>query len=200
MKWEEAQAPCTTESRIMNYSLGQRYSKIPAFPSLCCRTGFSFQVQRSILSLASRFRPIVEPQYYIYIYNITLNRPLCIYRCNVISEWRSIGYSVNPISALYSHFPNGGLHPKLRILLMQPVDVGWHCRLRLPQPLIKDTLQSKFGNAFVPIYHCRHLEETIGFPNVAFEWGVTASDDDASGGVLNDLEMVCDLRSDGVAG
>src|SRR5436190_830365 len=68
------------------------------------------------------------------------------------------------------HIPHSRFHPQLRILLVRPPHKPVH-RLssRLAQALVKDTLESKLGVAFVDADLGGDLKEAVGPSHVLLE-------------------------------
>lgn len=116
------------------------------------------------------------------------------------TQGRSTGIKyVCPTPALPHHIPDGTLHPQLRVLPVQPLNVRRHRRpLRLAQTLVEDALELELGHALVRLDSDAHLEQAVRGSDVAFQRGVAASHNDAVVGVFNHLEVVGDLGADGV--
>jgi hypothetical protein len=69
-------------------------------------------------------------------------------------------------------------------------------RLCSRQPIKKDTLQMKLGNAFILLDVDGHFEEAIGFSNVTLQGRIAAADHNPIICLFDDLEMIGDFGAD----
>lgn len=86
------------------------------------------------------------------------------------------------------------LHPDLGILPMQPSIKSFNGLVRLALALPENTAHMELCDALLRLdVHC-HLKHTLDRTDFAFTRSISASHDDTRGVVLDDLEMVGNLR------